>query len=234
MAKGKKAQATKSEDNKKHESEHEETEPEVSEHEETHDEETPVDVASLIKDFTEHLKSHEKEVKDWKKKLAQLQKLHTKELKSKKKKRNTEKKDKQPAGFNKAKPIPEKLMDFFMKNSIVYYVKDKATKKDVEHKASISKGEELPRTLITRYLYGYIKKNNLKDDSDKRIIKPDKQLRDLFNLDETATINFNNFQSLLGKLYDAEKAANAASAAPEEKKATAEPVEAKKPKSKAK
>ena len=41
-------------------------------------------------------------------------------------------------------------------------------------------GNPMPRTEVTKKIWGYIKKNNLQDSKNKRMINSDDKLRDVF------------------------------------------------------
>jgi len=83
------------------------------------------------------------------------------------------------SGFNKPSAVPATIVSFL----------------------GLDMGVELPRTQITKLIYGYIKDNKLQDEEDKRTIKPDTKLRHLFTLNETDQISFYNIQSHIKKLY---------------------------------
>ena len=59
----------------------------------------------------------------------------------------------------------------------------------------------LPRVEITKKIYEYIKTNNLQDESDERIIKPNEELKKLFNLSDDEEVSFLNIQTYIKKAY---------------------------------
>jgi chromatin remodeling complex protein RSC6 len=62
---------------------------------------------------------------------------------------------------------------------------------------NIEKGTKVPRKDVTRKINEYIKENNLRDESDKRNIRPNKELHKIFNSDDTSKITYFNLQSYL-------------------------------------
>jgi chromatin remodeling complex protein RSC6 len=62
----------------------------------------------------------------------------------------------------------------------------------------------LPRVEITKKIYEYIKTNNLQDESDKRIIKPNDELKKLFNLSDDEEVSFLNIQTYIKKAYNSD------------------------------
>jgi chromatin remodeling complex protein RSC6 len=61
----------------------------------------------------------------------------------------------------------------------------------------IEKGTKVPRKDVTRKINEYIKENDLREESDKRNIRPNKELHKIFNSDETSKITYFNLQSYL-------------------------------------
>ena len=91
---------------------------------------------------------------------------------------STEKKD--PSGFNKPQAVP---VEFH------------------EQPWGCSADQELPRTVLTKMIYDYIKENSLQAEEDKRVINPDSTLRKLFHLKKDDTLEFKNFQTYMARLY---------------------------------
>ena len=114
--------------------------------------------------------------------LKMLERYHRRELKNSRKYRkshNANKGQKKPSGFNKPGPVPDTIVKLL----------------------NIEEGVELPRTKVTKLIYGYIKEHNLQVPEDKRTINPDKALRTLFGLDKGEQISFYNIQTHIKKLY---------------------------------
>merc|ERR1711998_630007 len=62
--------------------------------------------------------------------------------------------------------------------------------------------QELPRTMLTKMVYDYVKEKGLQDPEDKRKIHPDAEIKKLFHLKEGDELHFNNFQTYMKRLYD--------------------------------
>lgn len=140
--------------------------------------------------------------------FKQYQKLMQKQLKqsSKKRRNNNSDNPKEATGFVKAKPVPDKFKTFYNK-----YLKSSQSFKEAFPKFDIS--VDNPRTEITRIIYNYIKTNNLYNKNDdgafnKREIKPDEAVRELFSIDTNDTIVFNNFQTYVSRLYNSNQEAS--------------------------
>ena len=113
----------------------------------------------------------------------ELERAHKREIRTAKKSRrssrsSTEKKD--PSGFNKPQAVP---VEFH------------------EQPWGCSADQELPRTVLTKMIYDYIKENSLQAEEDKRVINPDATLRKLFHLKKDDTLEFKNFQTYMARLY---------------------------------
>merc|ERR1719408_302547 len=114
----------------------------------------------------------------------ELDKAHKREVKNAKKHRstkfrNSEKKD--PSGFNKPQAVP-----------IEFYDQPWGCRAD----------QELPRTVLTKMVYDYIKEHELQASEDKRVIKPDDTLKSLFHLKDGDKLEFKNFQTYMARLYN--------------------------------
>ncbi len=62
--------------------------------------------------------------------------------------------------------------------------------------------QELPRTMLTKMVYDYVKEEQLQDPTDKRRIFPNEVLKELFHLKDGDELHFNNFQTYMKRLYD--------------------------------
>lgn len=71
---------------------------------------------------------------------------------------------------------------------------------------NITNGEKVPRNDVTRMINEYITKNNLRDEQDKRIIKPNAQLHKIFNSTDTNEITYFNLQSYIKHHFIKERA----------------------------
>jgi chromatin remodeling complex protein RSC6 len=146
-----------------------------------------VSFETLYNSMVEQLNNAYSTVKSVKANLKMLETRHKKELKQSRKNRrrvvNTEVNTtpKNPSGFNKPGPVPQKIKDLLNLDSSI----------------------ELPRTQITKLIYGYIKEHNLQKPTDKRVIVPNTEIRNLFGISDTETteISFYNIQTYIKKLY---------------------------------
>ena len=64
-----------------------------------------------------------------------------------------------------------------------------------------SKGTLVSRVEVTKHITNYIKKNNLQDPDNKRIIKPDKKLKELLNLSDNDQLTYYNLQKNIQSLF---------------------------------
>jgi upstream activation factor subunit UAF30 len=72
--------------------------------------------------------------------------------------------------------------------------------KPVQPSAALSEvvgSKPIPRTEVTKKLWAYIKKNNLQDPKNKRMIKADPTLKTVFG--GKATVNMFEMTKLVGK-----------------------------------
>lgn len=107
--------------------------------------------------------------------LKELESLHKKEIKNISK--NKKNPDKQ-FGINKPEPVPKPLQQLLKINDVA-----------------------LPRSHISALIYAYVKKNNLYSPETKKIIIPNKKMRDVFGMKQKDIITFTNFQTWLKKAY---------------------------------
>lgn len=70
---------------------------------------------------------------------------------------------------------------------------------------NINNGEKVPRNDVTRMINEYITKNNLRDEKDKRIIKPNNELHKIFNSSNEDSITYFNLQSYIKHHFIKEK-----------------------------
>lgn len=157
--------------------------------------------------FNERKKQRMKEEKEDERKfqmfLTGLNKTSTllKALKKKETKRNTKKANSnREYGFNKEIEVPKVFIDFFGK----HLPKEVQIKKKSGNINTIKVSNKMKRPDITALLYEYCNQKNLKLESDRRVIKPDKNLRKLFGdaLDENENLTFTNFQTKLKYVMD--------------------------------
>lgn len=70
---------------------------------------------------------------------------------------------------------------------------------------NINNGEKVPRNDVTRMINEYITKNSLRDEKDKRIIIPNKELHKIFNSSNEDSITYFNLQSYIKHHFIKEK-----------------------------
>lgn len=106
-------------------------------------------------------------------------------------------------GFNKEIDVPKIFLDFFSK----HLPKEVSIKKKSGDTNLILVQKKMKRPDITALLYEYCTQKNLKLASDKRVIKPDKNLRKLFAgaLEDGENLTFTNFQTKLKYVMDKNK-----------------------------
>lgn len=139
-------------------------------------------VVSLICSMTEQINEAYGTIRALKSGLKVLERQHKREIKLSRKNRkshNANKGQKKPSGFNKPGPVPATIIKLL----------------------NLEEGVELPRTKVTKLIYGYIKDHELQVPEDKRTINPDKKLRKLFGLAKGEQISFYNIQTHIKKLY---------------------------------
>ena len=88
--------------------------------------------------------------------------------------------NKQPSGFAKPTKISKELCDSLDKPN----------------------GTEMARTEVTQQLIQYIKDNNLQNNENRKIIKPDEKLTSLLDIDSKETeLTYFNLQSFMNKHF---------------------------------
>jgi chromatin remodeling complex protein RSC6 len=171
---------------------------------------------ALCTSFMERINESYNTIRSLRADFRTLERMHRVEMKNSRRNRKTKstRGSKKPSGFNKPCTVPEQIVRLL----------------------GLEAGVELPRTQITKLIYGYIKDNGLQDPKDKRTINPDKKLQKLFSLASEEQISFYNIQTHIKKLYPtvAEEApATTSVAAPATTVAAPEPVAEKKTKARA-
>jgi len=67
---------------------------------------------------------------------------------------------------------------------------------------SLDKATKMPRTDITQKLHEYIKTNNLQDPNNRKIIKPNEDLKKLLNIDDTIELTYFNLQKYMNHHFN--------------------------------
>lgn len=124
--------------------------------------------------------------------IKEILKLHQTALKNENKKSKKAKEPKK-TGFTKEEPVPDQLADFI----------------------GLDRGTDMPRTDVTSLFYAELDKRGLRDENDKRIMRADKELKNLFDLPDSVNesnnpydkngLNFYNLQKYIGELYKEDK-----------------------------
>ena len=165
---------------------------------------------SVIKSYDEisvNIKDIDMQITKLSKTRATLQKeldvAHRKVQKqlNKKKPKNSNP-DSAPSGFQVANKIPLEFYNFAMEGM----KKNMFTEEIMKELNDLNLTEDslIPRTEITRYVYNYIKQNNLyedRKDQNKRYYQADDAMITLFNMAKEDQINFFNFQKYITRLY---------------------------------
>jgi chromatin remodeling complex protein RSC6 len=113
--------------------------------------------------------------------LKQLEKSIKKQMKGLQKEviKNKNKGNRQPSGFAKPCKVTKELCDFLDKND----------------------GTEIARTEVTKALVSYIKTNNLENQTNSKIIKPDDKLISLLGIEEGEELTYFNIQKYMNKHF---------------------------------
>jgi len=93
--------------------------------------------------------------------------------------KNKIKGNKKPSGFATPSKVTNELCDFMDKE----------------------KGSEIARTVVTKTLIDYIKKNNLENNENNQIIHPDEKLQNLLGIDENEKLTYFTLQKHMNKHF---------------------------------
>ena len=141
-------------------------------------------VKELVSDFEQKLSGVIAVCRELKSCLKDLDKGHKSEVKDASKNRRNKNKTgekRDPSGFNAKQPVPPEFC---------------------EQPWGCEQDQELPRTMLTKMVYDYVKEKKLQDPDDKRKIHPDAEIKKLFHLKDSDELHFNNFQTYMKRLYD--------------------------------
>ena len=154
---------------------------EITETTETTETTEQASVDQLLKDAHEKIKELTEGLRTLNYIVKEADKAHRRELREmKKSKKRNKNNESRPSGFNKPNPVP-----------VEFHEQPWGCESDVE----------LPRTLLTKMVYEYIKDHNCQDPQDKRVIIPDETLRKLFHLGKEDVLRFETFQTYMARLY---------------------------------
>ena len=117
--------------------------------------------------------------------LRGLEKMVRRELKVARKEatKNKNKGNRKPSGFAKPTKISSELCIFMDKQD----------------------GTEVARTEVTQFIISYIKDNNLQNPDNRKIIKPDTQLKKLLGVEDTDEVTYFNLQKFMNKHFHSKK-----------------------------
>jgi chromatin remodeling complex protein RSC6 len=87
-----------------------------------------------------------------------------------------------PSGFAKPTKLSDELCDFL----------------------GVTKGSSMARTIVTKHINEYIKKNNLQDAADKRHIIPDAKLKNILSIKEGDKLTYFNLQTYIKQHFKKE------------------------------
>jgi chromatin remodeling complex protein RSC6 len=113
--------------------------------------------------------------------LKSLEKTVRKEIKQHKRAvvKKQSKVSKKPSGFAEASPVSKDLCDFLGK----------------EHGATVA------RTEVTKFVCNYIRQNDLTNEENKRVIKPDIKLKSLLGVDDDTIVTYFNIQRFMNRHF---------------------------------
>ena len=135
-------------------------------------------------------------------------KFHAKTAKEarKKNRRNNSDPNKKPSGFETPVLIPDNFFKFISNGLKKNKFSEQKTEelKEKNYKAD----SMIPRSIVTRMVYDYVKTQQLYEDiidentdQNKRSIKPDEAIKTLFSMTEDEEIGFFNFQTYVCRLF---------------------------------
>ena len=142
---------------------------------------TVKEILADIEEKNQQLVLAQRAVKHLYKELERSHKIEVKEASKRKKSSKSSGEKRDPSGFNAKQPVPVEFC---------------------EQPWGCSADQELPRTMLTKMVYDYVKENSLQDPKDKRRIFPDQTIKKLFHLNDSDELHFNNFQTYMKRLYD--------------------------------
>lgn len=79
--------------------------------------------------------------------------------------------------------------------------KPKKVPEQIRSLLNLDENVRLTKHEVTKKIHDYIEKNELQDPNDSRTIIPNKELQELFNLDDAEELCFNNIYPYIKKLY---------------------------------
>jgi chromatin remodeling complex protein RSC6 len=131
-------------------------------------------ILSILNNFKTQITAMYQQIKLVEKNVRREFKVLKKEVEKNKIKGN-----KKPSGFATPSKVTNELCDFMDKE----------------------KGSEIARTVVTKTLIDYIKKNNLENNENSQIIHPDEKLQNLLGIDENEKLTYFTLQKHMNKHF---------------------------------
>jgi chromatin remodeling complex protein RSC6 len=131
-------------------------------------------ILSILNNFKTQITTMHQQIKLVEKNVRKEFKVLKKEVEKNKIKGN-----KKPSGFATPSKVTNELCDFMDKE----------------------KGSEIARTVVTKSLIDYIKKNNLENNENNQIIHPDEKLQNLLGIAENEKLTYFTLQKHMNKHF---------------------------------
>jgi chromatin remodeling complex protein RSC6 len=131
-------------------------------------------ILNILNNFKTQITAMHQQIKLVEKNVRKEFKVLKKEVEKNKIKGN-----KKPSGFATPSKVTNELCDFMDKE----------------------KGSEIARTVVTKSLIDYIKKNNLENNENNQIIHPDEKLQNLLGIDENEKLTYFTLQKHMNKHF---------------------------------
>jgi len=159
------------------------------------------EVIKVIRELQSEITSKFKQINVLQKEADKFHSKTVKEAKKKNKRSNSFDANRKPSGFEAPVQIPEKFYEFIRYGLDNNKFTEEKTK-DLNDK-DLTLQSNIPRSLVTKIAYDYIKNLDLYSDNkeDKRKILPDEHIKRLFDIKEDETIEFSNFQTYVSRLF---------------------------------
>ena len=144
-------------------------------------EEEPFSFSLSISKLTNSITNLKDELKNIQSNIKLLEKQTNKHIKGLERELNKKlpKNKKKPSGFAKPTDISIELCNFL----------------------DLPFGTQMARTEVTQHLIKYIKNNNLQNEDNKRIIKPDNKLTLLLDIENNNELTYFNLQSYMNRHF---------------------------------
>lgn len=141
------------------------------------------DVLSTLSTFRSQITVLQNQIRSLEKTVKKNMKTLQREAK-----KNRNKGNRKPSGFAVPTPISNELCDFMKR----------------------PRGSKVARTEVTQYIIRYIKENDLQYQQNRKIIKPNKELRSLLASKAKDEVTYFNIQRYMNRHFEKKKKAAAA------------------------